>query len=88
MRSKINFAVIAIILLVILILPASATISSVTSLHDTIVEGDTVTFIGSGATNGTVAIWVMGRDYFAIKTVQPDKKGNFTLVIKPEDTRT
>ena len=88
MRSRKNFAVIAIILLAILILPASATISSVTSLHDTIVEGDTVTFIGSGATNGTVAIWVMGRDYFAIKTVQPDKKGNFTLVIKPEDTRT
>ena len=88
MRSQKNFTVIAIILLAILILPASATISSVTSLHDTIVKGDTVTFIGSGATNGTVAIWVMGRDYFTIKTVQPDKKGNFTLVIKPEDTRT
>jgi hypothetical protein len=88
MRSPKNFAVIAIILLTILIPQASATISPITSQHDTIVTGDTVTFIGSGATNGTVAIWVMGRDYFAIKTVEPDKKGNFTLVIKPEDTRT
>ena len=88
MRSQKTVAVIAIILLAVLILPASATIVPVTSLHDTIVKGDTVTLTGSGATNGTVAVWVMGRDYFAVKTVQPDKKGNFTLVIKPEETRT
>jgi len=58
-----------------------------TSQRDTIVKGDSVTLIGSGATNGTVAIWVLGRDYFTVRTVQPDKMGNFTVVIKPAETR-
>ena len=85
MRSQKNFIVIIFIL--ILILPVSATITPVTSLYDTIVKGDTATFVGTGAMNGTVAVWVMGRDYFAVKTVQPDKKGDFTFEIKPEETR-
>jgi hypothetical protein len=88
MISKKKISVTISILLILLILPASATITPVTSLYDTIAKGDTVTFVGSGAMNGTVAVWVMGRDYFALKTVQPDKKGNFTFVIKPEETRT
>ncbi len=88
MRSQKNSAIITFILLLILILPASASVIPVTSRYDTIVKGDTVTLAGSGAVNGSITLWVMGRYYFAIKTVQPDKKGNFTFVIKPEETRT
>jgi hypothetical protein len=88
MSSPTIFIIPALILSVIFILPASAAMIPLTSQHDTIVKGDTVTLIGSGATNGTIAIWVIGRDYFAVKTVQPDKMGNFTVVIKPAETRT
>ena len=88
MRSWKYTAVIVIVLLqFMLILPASATITAKTSWHETITKGDTVTLFGTESTNGTVAIWVIGRNYFDIKTVNPDKKGNFSFVVKPDETR-
>ncbi|MCX6688433.1 MAG: hypothetical protein NTZ39_01860 [Methanoregula sp.] len=87
MKCKINVAAIILLLLFMLVLPASATVTVVTSLHDTITKGDSVTITGTGFTNGTVSIWVIGRNYFDIKTAVPDKKGNFSFVVKPEETR-
>ena len=87
MKSQNNTAAIITILLLLLVLPASATVTVVTSLHDTITKGDTVTITGTGFTNGTVSIWMIGRNYFDTKTTVPDKKGNFSFVVRPEETR-
>src|SRR5208337_5466728 len=67
-------------------LPASAALTAVTSSPQTIVKADTVTLSGTGAQNGSVTLWIVGRNYFATKTTTPDKKGNFTFIIKPEET--
>ena len=87
MKCRKNTVAIIILLLFILVLPASATITVVTSWHDTITKGDTVTLTGTGFTNGTVSIWVIGRNYLDTKTAVPDKKGNFSFVVKPEENR-
>ena len=42
---------------------------------------------GTGAQNGSVTLWIVGRDYFATQTAKPDKAGNFTFTIKPEVTQ-
>ena len=88
MRSwKYTAAIVIVLLQFMLILPASATITAKCSWHETITKGDTVTLVGTESTNGTVVIWVIGRNYFDIKTVNPDKKGNFSFVVKPDETR-
>jgi hypothetical protein len=87
MKYRKNVVAIILLLLFILVLPASATVTVVTSWHETITKGDTVTLTGTGFTNGTVAIWVIGRNYFDTKPAVPDKKGNFSFVVRPEETR-
>jgi len=73
-------------LMVFLILPASAALTAVTSGPQTIARADTVTLTGTGAQNGSVILWIVGRNYFDTKTASPDKKGNFTFLIKPQET--
>ena len=36
--------------------------------------------------NGSITLWILGQNYFATKTIAPDKKGNYTFIIKPEET--
>ena len=79
-------AVTLLVLLVVLGLPASAELTAVTSGSGTIVKADTVTLSGTGAVNGSVTLWIIGQNYFATKTITPDKKGNYTFIIKPEET--
>ncbi|MFY9749487.1 MAG: hypothetical protein WAK75_00690 [Methanoregula sp.] len=74
------------VLLVVLGLPASAALTAVTSGPGTIVKADTVTLSGTGAVNGSITLWILGQNYFATKTIAPDKKGNYTFIIKPEET--
>ena len=81
----------AIALLVILVatcasLPVSAGITVVTSGPQTIVKADTVNITGTGAGNGTMALWIVGRNYFNLLTTTPDKKGTFVFTVKPDET--
>lgn len=81
-------AILLLILLVTLgIMPVSAEITLATSSPHVLVKGDTMTLNGTQATNGTCAVWVIGRQYFDVKTVNPDKKGMLTFVMRPEETR-
>jgi hypothetical protein len=81
-----TIAVTLLTLLVLLSLPASAALTIVTSSPETIVKADTVTFMGTGAQNGSVTLWIIGRNYFATIPAKTDKSGNFTFVIKPEQS--
>jgi len=81
----------ALVLLVVLLaacmsLPAFAGVTAVTSGPQTIVKADTVNLTGTDATNGTMALWIVGRNYFNLLTTEPDKKGNFIFTIKPDET--
>jgi len=74
------------VLLCLLSMPCSADLTALTSGPQTIVKADTVTLSGTGAQNGSVTLWIVGRNYFATKSTTPDKKGNYTFTIKPEET--
>jgi len=79
--------VILIFLAVFLVAQAGASgITVVTSGPQTIVKGDNVLLSGTGAMNGSMTLWIVGRDYFSTKTTTPDKKGNFSFTIGPEET--
>ena len=84
MRAKILAVT---LLLVVFILPASATLTVInTSSPQTIVRADTVTLSGTDAMNGSVSLWILGRNFFATMTTTPDKKGNYSFTIKPVET--
>lgn len=67
-------------------LPAAAEVYYSGSTPQIITTGDTFVVSGIGAKNSTVALWVIGREYFDVRTVTPDRYGNFSLVFKPTDT--
>ena len=73
--------------LAFLVLPVSADLIVInTSSPQTIVRADTVTLSGTNAMNGSVSLWILGRNYFATMTTTPDKKGNYTFTVKPVET--
>jgi len=79
------------ILILILILaiagaPAAATVYFTSSAPGIITKGDQFTITGTGAVNGTIGIWIIGREHFEILTTSPDRQGNFTVTIKPSAT--
>ncbi|WP_292369581.1 hypothetical protein [Methanoregula sp. UBA64] len=80
------FILLAILLAACVSLPASAGITAATSGPQTIVKADTVTISGTGAENGTMALWIVGRNYFNLLTATPDKQGNYVFTVKPEET--
>lgn len=86
MESRWVYTMIIAVLLVLPVIPAGASVTAVTSTHNTIVKGDRVLLNGTNAMNGTYGIWVVGRNYFDVKTVTPDKKGTFTYIIKGDET--
>lgn len=67
-------------------LPASATVYYSTSTPQVITKGDAFSVSGTGAENGTVALWVIGRNYFEVRTTAPDRHGNFSILFKPSET--
>ena len=81
--------VLAVILVIAacIVLPASAvTVYYHASTPQVITKGDAFSVSGTGATNGTVALWIIGRDTFDVRSVAPDRHGNFSLVVRPTET--
>ncbi len=85
MKNRIKCITLFVVLL-LAIVPVEASLSFSTSSPQTIAKGDTVTIVGTGATNGTVTLWIIGRNYFRISTAVPDTTGKFAITVRPEDT--
>ena len=77
----------ALILMVIMIVPVAASVSFTSSRPITLAKGDHFTIKGTGADNGTVAIWFVGKNYFEVDTVNPDRNGTFSYSLDPAVTR-
>ena len=86
MNVKITLILLMLMLVLIPCLPASADLVVATSSPQTIVKADEVNLSGTGAQNGSVTLWVVGRNYFETKTTTPDKKGYYSFSLKPEET--
>jgi hypothetical protein len=78
--------VIIVLLLAIIATPVTATVYFSSSAPGIITKGDPFSISGTGAVNGTVAIWIVGRDHFEVLTSAPDRHGNFSIPIKPSAT--
>jgi len=70
----------------LLCIPATAEMAFTPSVPQTLAKGDTFTISGTGAHNGSVTVWVIGRDYFDRITTVPDTNGTFALTLTPETT--
>jgi hypothetical protein len=79
-------AVLIILLFAIIIIPVNAAVYFTTSAPGIITKGDSFSVSGTGAVNGTVGIWIVGRDHFEVLTTAPDRHGNFSITIKPSAT--
>jgi hypothetical protein len=74
------------ILLVSCVMPAAASVYFTSSTAQVITKGDSFSVSGTGAANGTVALWIIGRNYFDVRAITPDRHGNFSLSLKPTET--
>jgi hypothetical protein len=74
------------LLLITGITPVAAAVYFTPSAPGIITKGDPITISGTGAVNGTVGVWIIGRDHFEVLTTVPDHHGNFSLTIKPSAT--
>jgi hypothetical protein len=79
-------AVIVVLLLAIIAAPVTAAVYFTTSAPGIITKGDTFSISGTGAVNGTVGVWIVGRDHFEVLTTAPDRHGNFSITLKPSAT--
>jgi hypothetical protein len=79
-------ASIIILLLAIIVIPVTAAVYYSMSAPGIITKGDSFSVSGTGAVNGTVGIWIVGRDHFEVLTSAPDRHGNFSIAIKPSAT--
>jgi hypothetical protein len=75
-----------ILLLAITAIPVSGAVYFTSSAPGIITKGDSFSVGGTGAVNGTVGIWIIGRDYFEVLTAAPDRHGNFSITLKPSAT--
>jgi hypothetical protein len=79
-------AAILVILLMFTIAPVTAGVFFTSSTPQIITKGDMFSVSGTGAKNGTIAIWIIGRNYFEVLADTPDKQGNFLISLKPSVT--
>jgi len=79
-------AVFIILLFAIIAIPVNAAVYFTNSAPGIITKGDYFSVSGTGAVNGTVGIWIVGRDHFEVLTTAPDRHGNFSITIKPSAT--
>ena len=86
MKNQINLLPALIVLLLLGAAPVAASVTFIPSCPMTIAKGDTFTISGTGAANGTVTLWIVGRNYFSVVNALPDRAGNFTIILRPEDT--
>jgi len=75
-----------VLLLAIITTPVTAAVYFTSSAPGIITKGDPFSVSGTGAVNGTVGIWIVGRDHFEILTSAPDRHGNFSMTIRPSAT--
>ena len=87
-RIRTGYMVPAVMLIAITLLciPATASVAFTTSVPQTLAKGDTFTISGTGAQNGSVIVWVIGRNYFDTISTVSDTNGNFTRAILPDET--
>src|SRR5208337_564770 len=78
--------ILLVVLLVSCVMPAAASVYFTSSAPQVITKGDAFSVSGTGAMNGTVALWIIGRSYFDVRTMAPDRHGNFSFVLKPTET--
>jgi hypothetical protein len=78
--------VILVLLLAVIAAPVTAAVYFTTSAPGIITKGDPFSISGTGAVNGTVGIWIIGRDHFEVLTSTPDRHGNFSITVKPSAT--
>jgi len=78
--------VVLLFLLAIMVMPVTAEVYFSSSAPEIITKGDSFSISGTGAVNGTVGIWIVGRDNFEVLTIAPDRHGNFSITIKPSAT--
>lgn len=78
--------VILILFLTVIAAPVTAAVYYTTSAPEIITKGDPFSISGTGAVNGTVGIWIIGRDHFEVLTSTPDRHGNFSITVKPSAT--
>jgi len=83
--GKRGFAIF-VLLLAIITAPVTAEVYFTTSAPGIITKGDPISISGTGAVNGTVGVWIVGRDHFEVLTTAPDRHGNFSITIKPSAT--
>lgn len=77
---------ILILLLAVIVMPVTAAVYFSTSAPGIITKGDPLSISGTGALNGTVGIWIVGRDHFEVLTTAPDRNGNFSITVRPSAT--
>jgi hypothetical protein len=83
MRRWIGYCI---LLLAVIAVPVTATVYFATSAPGIITKGDMVSVSGTGAVNGTLQIWIIGREHFEVIAVTPDHQGNFSVTLKPSAT--
>ena len=86
MRSILPVVALLIILAAGIASPAAAAIYYSSSVPQIITKGDAFSVSGTGATNGTVVLWLIGRDHFEVRSVAPDRHGNYSILFKPTET--
>ena len=86
MRGSVVVSIFVVLLLFLGIYPAAALVAFDASAPQVITKGDPFTVRGSGFNGSSAAVWIIGKDYFDVRTVVLDGNSNFTLTIKPEET--
>ena len=86
-KSRSSRAALIVLALCLLALPVAASVSFVSSTPQIITKGDAFSLAGTGATNGTIAIWTIGRSYIDSQIVIPDKKGSFSFSLSARETQ-
>lgn len=76
----------ALCLLLIMSIPVAASVTLITDSPQVTAKGDMITISGTHARNGTLACWIIGRNYFRVSPVVPDATGNFSIILTPEET--
>lgn len=80
-------SIIGFMLLLSIVMPVTASVSFESSSSQIITRGDEFSVSSADAQNGPATIWIVGRDYFAVKTATMlDRKGSWILTLKPDDT--
>jgi hypothetical protein len=78
--------IVLVVMLASCVAPTAASVYFTSSTPQVITKGDTFSVSGNGAKNGTLALWIVGRSYFDVRTITPDKHGNFSFSLKPTET--